>query len=157
MLQNLCRCSVIQTRCDTWRSCQCGITISIFHSVAHVLSFFLLSFFLLSFFFFLSFIFSCNTRALLCSECKTFLRSGVFRVSEIMRSHSLIVVVYETFHPSGTLWLVPPVPPLTLLQIKSRCHVRTFLSKWFHKEPLTSEEPFCLQKVIFGQRRFFRL
>ncbi len=24
----------------------------------------------------------------------------------------------------------------------SRCHRRTFLSKWFHKEPLTSEEPF---------------
>ncbi len=22
----------------------------------------------------------------------------------------------------------------------------TFLSKWFHKEPLTSEEPFCVTK-----------
>ncbi len=28
----------------------------------------------------------------------------------------------------------------------SRCHRRTFLSKWFHKEPLTSEEPFCFTK-----------
>ncbi len=28
----------------------------------------------------------------------------------------------------------------------SWCHRRTFLSKWFHKEPLTSEEPFCFTK-----------
>ncbi len=28
----------------------------------------------------------------------------------------------------------------------SRCHRRTFLSKWFHKELLTSEEPFCFTK-----------
>ncbi len=28
----------------------------------------------------------------------------------------------------------------------SRCLRRTFLSKWFHKEPLTSEEPFCFTK-----------
>ncbi len=28
----------------------------------------------------------------------------------------------------------------------SRCHRRTFLSKWFHKEPLTSEEHFCFTK-----------
>ncbi len=28
----------------------------------------------------------------------------------------------------------------------SRCHRRTFLSKWFHKEPLRSEEPFCFTK-----------
>ncbi len=28
----------------------------------------------------------------------------------------------------------------------SRCHRITFLSKWFHKEPLTSEEPFCFTK-----------
>ncbi len=28
----------------------------------------------------------------------------------------------------------------------SPCHRRTFLSKWFHKEPLTSEEPFCFTK-----------
>ncbi len=32
-----------------------------------------------------------------------------------------------------------------------------FLSKWFHKEPLTSEEPSVSQKVICGERRFFRL
>ncbi len=29
----------------------------------------------------------------------------------------------------------------------SRYHRRTFLSKWFHKEPLTSEEPFCFTKA----------
>ncbi len=28
----------------------------------------------------------------------------------------------------------------------SRCHRITFLSKRFHKEPLTSEEPFCFTK-----------
>ncbi len=28
----------------------------------------------------------------------------------------------------------------------SRCHKITFLSKWFYKEPLTSEEPFCFTK-----------
>ncbi len=28
----------------------------------------------------------------------------------------------------------------------SRCHRRTFLSKWFHKEPLTSEEPLWRKK-----------
>ncbi len=28
----------------------------------------------------------------------------------------------------------------------SRCHRKTFLSKWFHKEPLTSEEPLCFTK-----------
>ncbi len=28
----------------------------------------------------------------------------------------------------------------------SRCHRITFLSNWFHKEPLTSEEPFCFTK-----------
>ncbi len=29
----------------------------------------------------------------------------------------------------------------------SRCHRITFLSKWFHKESLTSEEPFCFTKA----------
>ncbi len=29
----------------------------------------------------------------------------------------------------------------------SWCHRRTFLSKWFNKEPLTSEEPFCFTKA----------
>ncbi len=28
----------------------------------------------------------------------------------------------------------------------SQCHRRTFLPKWFHKEHLTSEEPFCFTK-----------
>ncbi len=31
----------------------------------------------------------------------------------------------------------------------SRCHKITFLSKWFHKEPLTSEEPFCFTQCFF--------
>ncbi len=34
----------------------------------------------------------------------------------------------------------------TLKNKGSRCHRITFLSKWFHKEPLTSEEPFCFTK-----------
>jgi len=34
----------------------------------------------------------------------------------------------------------------------SRCHRRTFLSKWFHKEPLTSEEPFCFTKGSLWQK-----
>ncbi len=39
----------------------------------------------------------------------------------------------------------------------SRCHRRTFLSKWFHKEPLTSEEPSQpSQKVICGERRDYK-
>ncbi len=29
----------------------------------------------------------------------------------------------------------------------SRCYRRMFLSKWFHKESLTSEEPFCSTKA----------
>ncbi len=35
-----------------------------------------------------------------------------------------------------------------LLKIKV-LHRKTFLSKWFHKEPLISEEPFCFTKVSF--------
>ncbi len=38
----------------------------------------------------------------------------------------------------------------------SRCHRRTFLSKWFHKEPLTSEEHFCFTKDSLW-RKIFRL
>ncbi len=34
----------------------------------------------------------------------------------------------------------------TLLKNKGASRWRTFLSKWFHKEPLTSEEPFCFTK-----------
>ncbi len=34
----------------------------------------------------------------------------------------------------------------------SRCHRRTFLSKWFHKEPLTSEETFCFTKGSLWQK-----
>ncbi len=30
----------------------------------------------------------------------------------------------------------------------SRYHRRTFLSKWFHKESLTSEEPFCFTVFV---------
>ncbi len=35
----------------------------------------------------------------------------------------------------------------------SWCHRRTFLSKWFHKEPLTSEETFCFTKVYLWQKK----
>ncbi len=39
----------------------------------------------------------------------------------------------------------------------SRCNRITFLSKWFHKEPLTSEEHLCLKKkVLCGERRFLK-
>ncbi len=41
------------------------------------------------------------------------------------------------------------------LKIKgtSRCHRRTVLSKWFHKEPLTSEEP-LFHKRFFVEKGF---
>ncbi len=32
----------------------------------------------------------------------------------------------------------------------SRCHRRTFLSKWFHKEPSTSGKTFCFTKMKEG-------
>ncbi len=75
-------------------NCQCALPSQFSIRLAHVL---LLSFFL-------SFLFSCNTRALLCSECKTFC-VRVFRVSEKCDHTLWFVVVYETFHPSGTLYL----------------------------------------------------
>ncbi len=39
----------------------------------------------------------------------------------------------------------------------SQCHRRTFLSKWLHKEPLYIWRTFISQKVLCGERRFFRL
>ncbi len=38
----------------------------------------------------------------------------------------------------------------------SRCHKITVLSKWFHKEPLTSKELFH-KMFFFWRKRFFRL
>ncbi len=41
-----------------------------------------------------------------------------------------------------------PCPNYTLKNKgASRCQRRTFLYKWFHKEPLTPEEPFCFTKA----------
>ncbi len=46
----------------------------------------------------------------------------------------------------------------TLLKIKvPRCHRRTFLSKWFHKEPLTSEEPFCFTKASLWWKKVLQI
>uniref|UniRef100_A0A672MFC0 ZP domain-containing protein n=1 Tax=Sinocyclocheilus grahami TaxID=75366 RepID=A0A672MFC0_SINGR len=39
----------------------------------------------------------------------------------------------------------------------SRCHRRTFLSKWFHKEPLTSEEPFCFTKGPLWRKKVLQI
>ncbi len=39
----------------------------------------------------------------------------------------------------------------------SRCHRRTFLSKWFHKEPLTSEEPFCFPKGSLWRKKVLQI
>ncbi len=39
----------------------------------------------------------------------------------------------------------------------SRCHRRTFLSKWFHKEPLTSEELFCFTKVFLWRNKVLQI
>uniref|UniRef100_A0A672T0N9 G-protein coupled receptors family 2 profile 2 domain-containing protein n=1 Tax=Sinocyclocheilus grahami TaxID=75366 RepID=A0A672T0N9_SINGR len=39
----------------------------------------------------------------------------------------------------------------------SRCHRRTFLPKWFHKEPLTSEEPFCFTKGSLWQKKVLQI
>ncbi len=41
----------------------------------------------------------------------------------------------------------------SLKKAASWCHRRTFLSKWFHKEPLTSEETFCFTKVYLWQKK----
>ncbi len=38
----------------------------------------------------------------------------------------------------------------------SLCHRITFLSKWFHKEPLTSEETFCFTKGSLWQKKVER-
>ncbi len=38
-----------------------------------------------------------------------------------------------------------------------RCHRRTFLSKWFHKEPLTSEEPFCFTKGYLWWKKVLQI
>ncbi len=39
----------------------------------------------------------------------------------------------------------------------SRCHRRTFWSKWFHKEALTSEEPFCFTKASLWQKKVLQI
>ncbi len=39
----------------------------------------------------------------------------------------------------------------------SRRHRRTFLSKWFHKEPLTSEEPFCFTKYYLWWKKVLQI
>ncbi len=39
----------------------------------------------------------------------------------------------------------------------SRCHIRTFLSKWFQKEPLTSEEPFCFTKGSLWRKKVLQI
>ncbi len=39
----------------------------------------------------------------------------------------------------------------------SWCHRRTFLSKWFHKEPLTSEEPFCFTKGSLLRKKVLQI
>ncbi len=39
----------------------------------------------------------------------------------------------------------------------SRCHRRTFLSKWFHKEPLISEEPFCFTKASLWWKKVLQI
>ncbi len=51
----------------------------------------------------------------------------------IYRSVALGLVLLAEFGPRRKL-------------IEEPCHRRTFLSKWFHKDPLTSEEPFCFTK-----------
>ncbi len=73
-------------------------------------------------------------------------------------SHNLVRVVWQLVARIKMLfdWMIETNEFLdakivfrpTLLKIKgaSWCHRITFLSKWFHKEPLTSEEPFCCTK-----------
>ncbi len=39
----------------------------------------------------------------------------------------------------------------------SRCHRITFLSKWFHKEPLTSEETFCFTKGSLWRKKVLQI
>ncbi len=39
----------------------------------------------------------------------------------------------------------------------SRCHRRTFLSECFHKEPLTSEEPFCFTKDALWWKKVLQI
>ncbi len=39
----------------------------------------------------------------------------------------------------------------------SRCHWRTFLSKWFHKEPSASEEPFCFTKACLWLNKVLQI
>ncbi len=39
----------------------------------------------------------------------------------------------------------------------SRCHRRTYLSKWLHKEPLTSEEPFCFTKGSLWRKKVLQI
>ncbi len=47
----------------------------------------------------------------------------------------------------------------TLLKNKgaSQCHKITFLSEWFHKEPLTSEELFCFTKGSLWQNKVLQI
>ncbi len=48
----------------------------------------------------------------------------------------------------------------TLLKIKvlhDAIDRRTFLSKWFHKEPLTSEEPFCFTKGSLWRKKVLQI
>jgi len=39
----------------------------------------------------------------------------------------------------------------------SRCHRKTFLSKWFHKETLTSEESFCFTKLYLWWKKVLQI
>ncbi len=39
----------------------------------------------------------------------------------------------------------------------ARCHKITFLSKWFHKELLTSEEPFCFTKASLLRNKVLQI
>ncbi len=39
----------------------------------------------------------------------------------------------------------------------SWCHRRTFLSKWFHKEPSTFEEPFCFTKGSLWRNKVLQI